>query len=70
MTSNLREIVNGALLNQFSGKNVSIVGCILKIDSGGTAFEIRTTDDNIIKIMLQRSMSDILNVGKYVEVCK
>lgn len=68
MSPNLRQIVNGALLGQYNGKNVSLIGCVLKLESNGSAIEIRTTDDHIIKVMLQRPMNDILNMGTYVEV--
>lgn len=65
-TTNLREIVNGSFLPKYNGRKVSVIGFVLKMEPSGTAFELRTVDDHIIKIMLKRPINDPLT--DYVEV--
>lgn len=62
----LRMIVNGALLTQCNGKNVSITGCITQIASSGLSFEMQSVDDQNIRVNLKKPYDGLMK--GYVEV--
>ncbi|KAK5645441.1 hypothetical protein RI129_006815 [Pyrocoelia pectoralis] len=57
---NLREIVNGAMLPQYNGKKVSITGLVTKVNPNGITFDMRSSDDKIVKVNLRKPHSNIL----------
>lgn len=64
--SNLREMVNGAQLGAFMNKKVSITGFVVDKAPNGLSFDLRTTDNIIVKINLKRVVDHPLE--GYVEV--
>lgn len=64
--SNIREIVNGAQLGAFINKKVSITGFVIDKAPNGLSFDLRTTDNQIVKITLKRVIENPLE--GYVEV--
>ncbi|KAJ8986044.1 hypothetical protein NQ317_013929 [Molorchus minor] len=66
MEGNVREIVNGAQLKGFNGKKVSITGFVMEKSSNGMSFDLRASDNQIVKINLKRPLDKPLE--GYVEV--
>ncbi|XP_022917538.1 replication protein A 14 kDa subunit-like [Onthophagus taurus] len=66
MPENLREIVNGAQLPQFINQKVSLTGLITNVNPNGLSFDVRSTDDVLIKVNLKRPNRNVLE--GYVEV--
>lgn len=64
--SSLRDIVNGAQLSAFVNKKVSISGFVIEKAPNGLSFDLRTTDNIIVKINLKRVVDYPLQ--GYVEV--
>lgn len=62
----LREIVNGATLGGYLNKKVSIVGYVTDKTPNGLSFDVRTTDNQIVKVTLKRPLDQ--PVEGYVEV--
>lgn len=62
----LREIVNGAQLGAFINKKISVTGFVIDKAPNGLSFDLRTTDNQIVKINLKRVMDH--PVEGYVEV--
>lgn len=62
----IREIVNGAQLAAFVNKKVSITGFVIEKAPNGLSFDLRTTDNIIVKINLKRVVDYPLQ--GYVEV--
>lgn len=62
----LREIVNGATLTGYLNKKVSIIGYVTDKSSNGLSFDIRTTDNQIVKVTLKRPLDQ--PIDGYVEV--
>lgn len=57
---NLREIVNGAMLPQYNGKRVSITGLVTKLNPNGITFDMRASDDTVVKVNLRKPHSNTL----------
>lgn len=66
MGDNLREICNGALLPRFTGKKVSVVGLVTQVNPNGLTFDMRTTDDVVVKVNFKKPFMNALE--GYVEV--
>lgn len=64
--ASLREIVNGAQLGASINRKISITGFVIDKSPNGLSFDLRTTDNQIVKINLKRPMND--PVEGYVEV--
>lgn len=64
--SEVRTKVNGKFLQQYSGKPISILGQILKVHTNGSSFEMKSTDNQVINVIL----SDVLQepLDGWVEV--
>lgn len=62
----IREIVNGVQLGAFLNKKVSITGFVIDKAHNGLSFDLRTTDNQIVKINLKRPVEH--PVEGYVEV--
>ncbi|CAG9863816.1 unnamed protein product [Phyllotreta striolata] len=60
------DIVNGAQLPMFMNKNILITGFVTEKASNGLWFEMRTTDNQIVRINLKRPIDQLLE--GYVEV--
>ncbi|XP_018319701.1 uncharacterized protein LOC108733138 [Agrilus planipennis] len=65
-TKNKRDIINGALLTEFAERKVSIIGSIVNAAPNGLTFEMRTTDDVLLKVILKKPYKDLLE--GYIEV--
>ncbi|KAK6635536.1 hypothetical protein RUM44_000788 [Polyplax serrata] len=52
-----RAKVNGKFLPNYSGKPVSIIGKVVKVHSNGTLFEMQTTDNQNITVLLNEPIS-------------
>lgn len=63
---NLYEICNGSLMSKFIGSKVSVIGLVSKVNPNGVSFEMRTTDDMVIKVNCREPISHPLE--GYVEV--
>lgn len=63
---NLRAIVNGSHLAAFTNKKISITGFVVDQAQNGLSFDIRTADNQIVKIHLKRKVDHPLE--GYVEV--
>lgn len=61
-----REIVNGALLGNYLGKKVSIIGFVTDINQNATSFEMRSVDNMTITIKVSSVLDDMIE--GYVEV--
>ncbi|KAJ8964535.1 hypothetical protein NQ314_004830 [Rhamnusium bicolor] len=64
--SNVREIVNGAQLNGFINKKVSLTGFVTEKAPNGMWFDLRAADNQIVKVALKRPLDKPLE--GYVEV--
>ncbi|CAH1163566.1 unnamed protein product [Phaedon cochleariae] len=62
----LREIVSGTHLGAHINKNVSITGFVMEISPNGLWFEMKTTDNQVVRISLQRPIDN--PIEGYVEV--
>lgn len=60
MIASSREIVNGSMMPQYTGKKVSVTGLVTKINPNGLTFDVRAMDDVEIKVNLKRPNNDIL----------
>lgn len=63
---NIREIVNGGQLGAFINKKVSITGFVINQAPNGLSFDLKTTDNQVVKINLKRVVESPLE--GYVEV--
>lgn len=63
---NIIEIVNGGQLNGFINKKVSITGFVTEKAPNGMWFDLRATDNEIVRISLKRPLDKPLE--GYVEV--
>nr|CAI5849292.1 unnamed protein product [Callosobruchus analis] len=59
------DIVNGAMLPAYANRKVSIVGFITEKAPNGLWFDIKTTDNQVVKITLKRPLDK--NLEGYVE---
>ncbi|KAF5292019.1 hypothetical protein FQA39_LY14136 [Lamprigera yunnana] len=59
-TENLREIVTGAMLPRYIGKKVSVTGLVTKVNPNGLTFDIRSTDDVVVKVNMRRPRTNPL----------
>lgn len=66
MMENLRQIVNGKLIPQYSGKKVSVTGLVTNVDPNGLSFNMKTVDEVDIKVNVKKPIRDALS--GYVEV--
>lgn len=66
MHENVKEIVNGKLLPQYSGKKVIVVGKVVQVNPNGLSFQLQTVDDVKVKVDLKRPNRDVLE--DFVEV--
>ncbi|CAG7824642.1 unnamed protein product [Allacma fusca] len=55
-----RQRVNGALMNQYHGKPICVLGYILKAD-GGTSFQVKSSDGAQINVRLKQPISEPLS---------
>lgn len=62
----LRDIANGSQLGAFVNKKVSVTGFVIDKAPNGLSFDLRTTDNQIVKIYLKRVLDHSLE--GYVEV--
>lgn len=63
---NIREIVNGTLLQLFNGKPVSITGVVDHVNGSGLTFDMRSVDDVTVKVIMKKPRAGI---SGWVEVC-
>ncbi|EEB17020.1 Replication protein A 14 kDa subunit, putative [Pediculus humanus corporis] len=61
-----RNKVNGKFLSDFSGKPITILGKVIKVHSNGTLFEMKSTDNQIITVILNEPLSE--NLEGWIEV--
>nr|XP_023027202.1 uncharacterized protein LOC111515205 [Leptinotarsa decemlineata] len=64
--SNLREIVNGSQLFAHTNKKVSLTGYVMQKAPNGLWFEIKTTDNQVVRVTVKRPIDSQLE--GYVEV--
>ncbi|KAG5893553.1 hypothetical protein JTB14_013637 [Gonioctena quinquepunctata] len=64
--SNLREIVNGTQLLAHMNKKVSVTGFVTEKAPNGLWFEMRTADNQIVRVTMKRPIDS--QIEGYVEV--
>uniref|UniRef100_A0A1B6DMY0 Replication factor A protein 3 n=1 Tax=Clastoptera arizonana TaxID=38151 RepID=A0A1B6DMY0_9HEMI len=57
----LKPRVNGSLLMKHTGQNVAIIGNVLKTHPNGKAFDIQTSDNHVVTVLLETPLNDIIS---------
>lgn len=63
-----RDLVNGSLLRQKNGANVSILVKIVNIEGAGRVIKGKTTDNMDIRVMLTEAFQNQSTSNQWVEV--
>jgi replication factor A3 len=66
MSNPMHNLVSGAQLPAFVGKNVAVCGVVNNASSGSTSFSLQSTDNVSVPVHLNKPLSEDLK--GYVEV--
>ncbi|XP_075237288.1 replication protein A 14 kDa subunit-like [Lycorma delicatula] len=61
-----RNQINGSMVAQYQGRNVSVIGKVINTNPNGLSFEIRTGDDMIVNVTMQRPLTE--PISELIEV--